>query len=144
MKKRPEKYREITLEVGPWNTYVSVMIGGERRQRRGCLERCKVHVKSAESFLSHMAALDPRGAVTMYDGTTTPGNVFVYFPRTPQHDDPQDIGAVTHELLHVTHKILMRKGVKLCEESEEAFTYLAEFLVRELWAKLLHMKHVKN
>jgi hypothetical protein len=63
----------------------------------------------------------------------TPGNVFVYFPQAPKNTDPQDLGAVTHEMLHVTHKILLGKGLTLSDDSEEAFAYLTEFLVREFW-----------
>lgn len=74
----------------------------------------------------------------------TPGNVFVYFPRGLRHDDPQDLGAVAHEMLHVTHKILTNKGLTLSNETEEAFAYLHEYLTRELWAKLLGKVHIRN
>lgn len=144
MKKRPEKYREITIDSECWNTYVSVMIGGDRRQRRALLYRCKVGDDAADRWLDHMRDLDPRGAVTMYDDVGTPGNVFVYFPTIPKNTDPQDLGSVTHEMLHVTNRILRQKRVTLCHESEEAFTYLTEYLVRELWAQVLRMKCIRD
>lgn len=134
MKGRVERFRNIRLDVGPWNTYVSVFIGGERRQRMAVIARCKVPESYAQHWAERMRDKKD-GALTMFT-EETPGNVFVYFPRTPKHDNAQDLGAVAHEMLHVAVAILRRKGITLCHESEEAFAYLTEFLVREFWAEM--------
>lgn len=37
---------------------------------------------------------------------------------------PLDIGILGHELLHYTIRTLSNKGIRMCPESEEAYTYL--------------------
>ena len=43
---------------------------------------------------------------------------------------------VSHEAFHATYFILTRAGLKLTDESEEAYSYYLEFLVREITAKI--------
>lgn len=45
-------------------------------------------------------------------------------------------GAIVHESLHLTHYVLNRAGIKLTTESEEAFTYLTEYIVEEIISKI--------
>lgn len=37
-----------------------------------------------------------------------------------------------HECIHAAHYILSRRGLKLSDDSEEAYTYLVDFLMRKL------------
>lgn len=46
--------------------------------------------------------------------------------RTPEH-----ILTLTHEMLHVTSGTLRRIGIELSDETEEAFCYHQEMLIRE-------------
>lgn len=133
------RYREILIEPTVWNTYVVAMMGGTEARWRGCFKRCKIEIADQDHWVSHMQGMQPRAAVTLWS-PRTPGNVFVYFPRRPRSKDAQDLGAVAHEMMHVTHKILRTHGLKLCNKTEEAYAYLTEFLVRELWAKLIGWK----
>lgn len=41
------------------------------------------------------------------------------------------IGVLVHELSHVTNSILRDSNIPLTEETEEAYTYLLEYLTRE-------------
>lgn len=43
---------------------------------------------------------------------------------------------LVHELSHVTHYLLRDRGMELSNETEEAYTYLIEFLTREVLMKL--------
>jgi hypothetical protein len=47
---------------------------------------------------------------------------------------PYGVGVMVHELFHAASAILHRKGVLFSEASEEAFTYLLEFLTRQVFA----------
>lgn len=51
----------------------------------------------------------------------------VWFPHFPK--TPKDYGAMAHEVGHAAYVILGRAGVTLTEQSEEAFTYLQEYIV---------------
>lgn len=41
------------------------------------------------------------------------------------------VGTLSHEMIHVCHYILRERRIPLSEDTEEAYTYLAEHLIRE-------------
>jgi hypothetical protein len=45
-------------------------------------------------------------------------------------------GSVTHEVVHAVSRILRNRGVVLCDESEEAFTFLAGYITREIYKRI--------
>ena len=68
------------------------------------------------------------------DGMTfTPqsGYIVVWLERKPQTLIQTAI--LTHELLHVTISILNRVGVSVSDSSEEAYTYLIQYLTEEFY-----------
>lgn len=44
--------------------------------------------------------------------------------------DPDDPSLLAHELVHYVHWLLARKGMSFTDESEEAYAYLTQFLMR--------------
>lgn len=46
------------------------------------------------------------------------------------------IGVLTHEVTHATHYLLRERRIPLTEDSEEIYTYLNEYLVKEILYKL--------
>lgn len=46
-------------------------------------------------------------------------------------NDPASIAILVHELTHATNSILRMIGMEFSEDSEEAYTYHTEWLVRE-------------
>lgn len=44
----------------------------------------------------------------------------------------QDTDILIHEVLHLVHAVLGQAGLKLCDESEEAYAYLAGHFAREI------------
>lgn len=42
-----------------------------------------------------------------------------------------DISVLVHELLHAVHYIMRFASIELCQESEEAFTYLLGYLTKK-------------
>jgi hypothetical protein len=57
--------------------------------------------------------------------------IFMEFCNTPE-----GMGDFIHELLHMVFGILDRVGVKLAKESDEAFTYYADFLTEKILNKI--------
>lgn len=45
---------------------------------------------------------------------------------------PVFMGALAHEIAHYVFMMLSNKGLKHCDESEEAYTYLIEYLTRTI------------
>ena len=53
-------------------------------------------------------------------------------------DNPLNvIPIITHEALHATIRILEVKGIRMSEDSEEAYTYLQQYLVKEILKGLM-------
>lgn len=42
-----------------------------------------------------------------------------------------DISILAHEALHITNKILYRRGLALTPDTEEAYTYLQQYIIKE-------------
>lgn len=51
--------------------------------------------------------------------------------------DPYFHGILSHEILHATFELLRSRGLTYSEDSEEAFTYLHDFYITELYRNLL-------
>lgn len=54
----------------------------------------------------------------------------VWMPRPPR--SPAEIGVLAHEIVHVLTAILVEKGLRLTESSEEAFAYAMGFCLRSV------------
>lgn len=53
------------------------------------------------------------------------------FPKTTK-----DYSILQHEIFHAVYHILKRIGINLCDDSDEAFSYLTEYITREVYEKL--------
>lgn len=51
---------------------------------------------------------------------------FVFFSKRPKPH------IVVHECVHLANKVLFRRGLPLVPESEEAYTYLVQYLFKEI------------
>ena len=48
------------------------------------------------------------------------------------NDGPFSHGVLSHEIFHVAYQILCSVGIKLTDSSEEAFSYLIQYLTQEI------------
>ena len=51
---------------------------------------------------------------------------------------------IAHEAFHIAALALKTRGVQLCNESEEAYAYLIDYLYKVLALQLLKLKQEKN
>lgn len=130
------KLRVITIDARVWNSDVIIFIGGRPAQHARKFKRYHIK-KDIRDWWEERIATQRKigGAVTMHDHSK-PWYVFIYFPTKPKVKKADDIEQATHELLHAAIHILRKKGVSLVPESEEAYTYLQGFLVREFFERL--------
>lgn len=54
--------------------------------------------------------------------------------------DKAGVGVITHECFHAVHQLMIDKGIKITEDSEEVFAYYQQFLVNEICRKVLGWK----
>lgn len=76
---------------------------------------------------------DYRGIYTLPEGDdaltirTKKGNTVIRFSTKPT-----DPGIIAHEAFHAAYNVLDYVGMKLSEESEEAFAYLLDSVVKQI------------
>lgn len=51
-----------------------------------------------------------------------------------------EISILAHEALHVTNKILSKRGLYLTDETEEAYTYFQQYIIKEAGHFLMNVK----
>lgn len=68
--------------------------------------------------------------VGCFCGTSTNVHMIYFYQKKP------GCGVTVHETFHAVYHILKSAGVRLSDESEEAFTYLLEDLVKKIVCKL--------
>lgn len=67
------------------------------------------------------------GALCSYNLKT--GNFMLLFDL-----DDFSIGSLSHEIFHMTHRMMEYIGIEYCEESGEAFAYLNEYLFENIYS----------
>lgn len=60
--------------------------------------------------------------------------VLVYLYHIPQ--TPDDYGVLAHEIAHAVFRLTQKVGIEYSSASEEAYTYLTEFLTRKVLSVL--------
>jgi hypothetical protein len=128
----PTPYRRHVIDARVWNSDVIILIGGSQKQWRKTFIASGIPTKSIDNWIPHMEALTPRAATTLFT-PDVPWYCHVYFTRDPTHK-AVDVGAVAHELFHVVANLLRQKHLDLYWQSEEAYAYFLEYLVREFWS----------
>ena len=57
---------------------------------------------------------------------------YIIWIRPVKRKNSELFATISHETLHFVFKMLNHTGMKLCEESEEAYTYLHEHITSEI------------
>ena len=61
--------------------------------------------------------------------------IFVWFP-----EEEMDLVVVNHELVHITCAIMKWAGIPLTNETEEIFAYELQYLTKQIYRGLLHVR----
>ncbi len=121
------KQKSFTLVNVTWGTQVLVCAGGEYAQAEAMfIRRWKPVIEMGPS---------PSPTAVGVNG------YFIYRPQLSAcalwfKEAKPKLGIVVHESLHATFHVMREKGLSLTPESEEAFTYFHEWLVRGIAARL--------
>lgn len=124
------------LNIEPYCQEVIVVCNGQfsdafkklkRYKSKNALETIKYIEENKDKYKD-----DHKGGATLY--TKLPHGYVMLVDHQDSWIDT--VGDVTHESMHLTHYILMRAGLILSQESEEAFTYLAESITERILRKI--------
>lgn len=64
------------------------------------------------------------------------GCLMVFHRRMLKDTVPNCMGTIAHEAFHLTCEILHKSGVKLTDDSEEAFAYLLGFITHGIYKEM--------
>lgn len=121
---------EILIQIPIYKTALLIYFG----DRDGLLKAVKKHGGKAQRKEIE-AMLPDESEVT--DGSTyltKDRSVTIHLPSTPT--TPRDVAVLNHELSHATNYILMSVGMQHTEETEEAYTYLLEYITLKATERL--------
>lgn len=104
--------RKMHLRLDPWKWEGAVLVGGTYDQFKRFVKR---YIGEDVNVGSHSA-----------------GHAYVAYgqPWMLWIESRKNVGALAHEALHVTSGVLEARGMSLRNESEEAYTYTMEFIIR--------------
>lgn len=110
----PMKVKMVRLEL--WKWHGALLCGGTERQMDVFVKK---HV--GDGF-----ATTGDGCVAMARAIVQADKPFVLWV-----DDIRDVASVAHEALHIASGVLEARGVRHVPQSEEAYTYTMEYLIRQ-------------
>lgn len=85
-----------------------------------------------EVFRSHCDEWDADLKIGTIQGKECPlAGGFVVFLRMDKNYFRRGVGVLVHEMTHVTHYLLRNRRIPLTEDTEEAHTYLVQYLTTE-------------
>lgn len=130
-KKKQNKFGKtlvFAVEATPYKQECVVVVNGKIEDaikflKKQTTENAKVMAKALQDNLEEMSESVPKkGAGVLFHGL--PVGYLMMF----NHDDGwiKTVGMVAHESFHFVDYVLKRAGIKLSEDSDEAYTYLLE------------------
>ena len=113
---------EIVIQIPIYKTDVLIYWG----DRKGLYKAVKRNSdKATAREVIEEVAPNTEGLTVTTSGRT----VIIYLASPPR--DPRSGAILIHELSHATNFILQEVGIPHTEDTEEAYTYLLEYLTRE-------------
>lgn len=128
------KTMTFVVEAQPYKQECVVVVNGKLEDavkllRKQTTENSRVMADAIEANIEEMRTSEPkRGAGVMFHGL--PVGYLMMF----NHDNGwiDTVGMVVHESFHFVDYVLKRAGIKLSEDSDEAYTYLLEDVTKQI------------
>jgi hypothetical protein len=122
-------YREIHITIPLYKTGVIVLLSKDIPK---CVSKIK---KWFEGEYTEWDFASSHGKTIYRDGYN---GVVIWLPQFPK--TPYELSCAFHEIFHTVIRIMANRDIVLSNSSEEAFTYLAEYIA----FKLLYANHKRK
>jgi hypothetical protein len=119
---------KIQLEMYPFTVYFSAGESDKAIQRRFKKEDLNEYEIDLLNFKPGV-----NGRAVLYPGV----NLAVMRLKSFAPTEPGFYSALHHELTHLVHFILNEIGMRLSDDSDEAYTYLTGYLTKKIYEKIL-------
>ncbi len=113
--------RIIPIEL--YNRDVMVHFGSRKELRR---ELGRIFGKDTAKDISGQFADADCGRTLLLQG----GQIILFLPKPPASAD--DYATLQHEIFHAAFFVLDKAGIVLCENCDEAYSYLIQFLTKRI------------
>ena len=94
--------------------------------RKQCYKKIRRLSGKQAKELSKLDFLEAEGGAFFINFTDQ--NCLIYVDK----ECAGNLAAIAHEIFHAVYYIMKESGVKLSEDSEEAFAYLTEYLMKQI------------
>lgn len=101
---------------------------GEKKHLKARLSKIFGCEKSSE--IVSMISGEEKGKSFLLPG----GQMILYMPNLPK--DIKGLSILAHEIFHIANYTLEEAGINLTSDSDEAYSYLIEFLTKKILAML--------
>lgn len=101
---------------------------GEKKHLKARLSKIFGCEKSSE--IVSMISGEEKGKSFLLPG----GQMILYMPNLPK--DIKGLPVLAHEIFHIANYTLEKAGINLTSDSDEAYSYLIEFLTKKILAML--------
>lgn len=101
---------------------------GEKKHLKARLSKIFGCEKSSE--IVSMIGGEEKGKSFLLPG----GQMILYMPNLPK--DIKGLSVLAHEIFHIANYTLEKAGINLTSDSDEAYSYLIEFLTKKILAML--------
>jgi len=127
--------KEIKIRNDQYDAEISYLIGGTIPDVRALMKRRygeKAQIRSGQDTDTVDETLedDTDGYQFAYHATQGENERFYVWVAEPTHE------LLAHESSHLGYDILNHRGVKHCDESEEAYAYMQGWLHKKLYERL--------
>lgn len=106
----------------------------------GTREDCqKALVKSTDMKLEEALCFRPSNTAQGYFCYFEKDGIYIiWMPNIP--DTVGQYGVLVHEIMHFVYRFLAERGMTMNDNSEEAYTYLAEYIFNEIDTYIVNLK----
>ena len=133
------KKKVINVRANPYRQDILVVINGQFSDAEKYFKKLnnKLSKKNVE-YIEQQRKEDKEAFIDEH--RLNCGEAFTYtslplgYVMICSHQDSwiETVSIISHECTHLTHYILRNVGITLCKESEEAYTYLQQYLLETI------------
>ncbi len=118
------------LDVTVWNTWIAICIGNPAQWTRAIRNVAMPDAAKKDVLASLRDQRNAAARVVWHEDYS--GYVFMQFYPNVYESKSRQYGAIAHEAVHAASRVLRSHGTPLTEASEEAYSYLTEYIVRSI------------
>ena len=116
-----------------YKKYLYVLAGTPKESVEALMEQYELGVKNAETLIEHLEK-HSKNSVGIFTYNEESNTYTIWLPQEPDTIAWESV--LLHEINHAVFYLFDNLGMKHTQESDEAYSYLSEYLYVEIMSKL--------